>query len=110
MRKARPTTIKESNVSAPIDAITIDHARRFARDGFFVLDGVLPEGDLQTLRGECRRLIDERDREMDRLGVNRLDLDHRGSRYFVHAYERSPEVRRFLFSDLMAQIARSVLG
>ena len=90
--------------------ITPEHARRFASDGFFVLERVVPPRDLELLRGECRRLVDERDREMDRLGVDRLDLDHRGRRYFVHAYDTSPAVRRFLFSDLMAQVARTALG
>ncbi len=47
---------------------------------------------------------------MDRLGVDTLNLDHRGRRYFVHAYEKSDGVRRFLFSDLMAQIASATLG
>ena len=47
---------------------------------------------------------------MDRLGVDMLDLDHRGRRYFVHAYDTSPTVRRFLYSDLMAQVARAALG
>jgi ectoine hydroxylase-related dioxygenase (phytanoyl-CoA dioxygenase family) len=90
--------------------ITTDHARRFADDGFFILDGVVPASDLELLRGECGRLVAERDREMDRHGVDTLDLDHRGRRYFVHAYDSSPEVRRFLFSDLMAEIARTALG
>jgi ectoine hydroxylase-related dioxygenase (phytanoyl-CoA dioxygenase family) len=90
--------------------ITTEHARRFANDGFFVLDGVLPASDLQILRGECRRLVDERDREMDRQGVDKLDLDHRGRRYFVHAYGKSPRMQRFLFSDLMTRIARTALG
>ena len=69
-----------------------------------------PPSDLEVLRRECGRLVDERDREMDRHGVDTLDLDHRGRRYFVHAYDRSPEVRRFLFSDLMAEVARTALG
>ena len=47
---------------------------------------------------------------MDRLGVDTLDLDHRGRRYFVHAYDTSPTVRQFLFSDLMAEVARAALG
>jgi ectoine hydroxylase-related dioxygenase (phytanoyl-CoA dioxygenase family) len=97
-------------MSAAPAQITTEHARRFADDGFFVLDGVLPASDLQLLRGECGRLVDERDREMDRHGVDKLDLDHRGRRYFVHAYDKSPRVRRFLFSELMAQIARTALG
>ena len=70
----------------------------------------MPPGDLDTLRGECQRFIDERDREMDRLGVDQLDLDRRGSRYFVHAYGKSPAVERFLSSDLMVQIAQAALG
>jgi ectoine hydroxylase-related dioxygenase (phytanoyl-CoA dioxygenase family) len=90
--------------------ITPDHGRQFQEEGFFVLEGTVPPGDLATLRGECRRFIDERDREMDRLGVDTLDLDHRGSRYFVHGYGKSPALERFLSSDLMVQIAQAALG
>src|SRR5688500_10483544 len=86
------------------------HARRFADDGFFILDEVVPAGRLGMLRRECDRLVDDRDREMDRLGVDVLDLDHRGRRYFIHAYDRCPEIRRFLSSDLMTQVARTALG
>jgi ectoine hydroxylase-related dioxygenase (phytanoyl-CoA dioxygenase family) len=96
-------------VAAQATQIT-EHARRFADDGYFILDGVVSTSDLDVLRRECGRLVDERDREMDRRGVDTLDLDHRGRRYFVHAYDASPEVRRFLFSDLMAQVARTALG
>src|SRR5688500_17890030 len=75
-------------------AITSEHARQFREDGFFVLKRTVPPADLDTLRGECQRFIDERDQEMDRLGVDNLDLDWRGSRYFVHAYGKSPAVER----------------
>jgi ectoine hydroxylase-related dioxygenase (phytanoyl-CoA dioxygenase family) len=94
----------------PIPAVTPAHVDRFRDEGFFVLERVLSADQLEALRGECQRFIDERDREMDRLGVDTLDLDHRGRRYFVHAYDKSPTVRRFLFSELMAQIARNALG
>ena len=87
-----------------------DHARRFEVEGFFVLDRVLPAEDLELLRAECGRLVDDRDREMDRLGVDTIDLDHRGRRYFVHAYEKSEPVRRFLRSEPMLEIARAALG
>jgi ectoine hydroxylase-related dioxygenase (phytanoyl-CoA dioxygenase family) len=97
-------------MAATAAQITTEHARRFADDGFFILDGIVPTRDLELLRRECGRLVAERDRDMDRHGVDNLDLDHRGRRYFVHAYGTSPEVRRFLFSDLMAQIARTALG
>jgi ectoine hydroxylase-related dioxygenase (phytanoyl-CoA dioxygenase family) len=95
-------------VSAP--PITSEHARQFREEGYFVLRGIVPPDDLDALRGECQRFVDERDREMDRLGVDQLDLDHRGSRYFVHAYGKSPAVERFLSSNLMARIARAALG
>jgi ectoine hydroxylase-related dioxygenase (phytanoyl-CoA dioxygenase family) len=90
--------------------ITGEHARQFHDEGFFILERVVPRNDLEALRGECQRFIDDRDREMDQLGVDKLDLDHRGRRYFVHAYGKSPAVRRFLFSELMAHIARTTLG
>jgi ectoine hydroxylase-related dioxygenase (phytanoyl-CoA dioxygenase family) len=97
-------------MAADTALINSEHARRFADDGFFVIEGAVPRADLELLRRECDRLVDERDREMDRHGVDKLDLDHRGRRYFIHAYGSSPGVRRFLFSDLMAQIARIALG
>jgi ectoine hydroxylase-related dioxygenase (phytanoyl-CoA dioxygenase family) len=90
--------------------ITPEHERQFREEGFFVLKDAVPPGDLDTLRGECQRFIDERDREMDRLGVDKLDLDHRGSRYFVHAFGKSPMVERFLSSELMVQVAQAALG
>jgi ectoine hydroxylase-related dioxygenase (phytanoyl-CoA dioxygenase family) len=90
--------------------ITSEHARQFREEGAFVLESVLPSSDLDALRAECRRFLDERDREMDRLGVDRLDLDHRGRRYFVHAYPRSSVVGGFLFGDRMAEMARAALG
>jgi len=90
--------------------VTAQHLRRFQEDGFFVLEDVVPAQDLQALRAECQRFIDARDAEMDRLGVDVLDLDHRGRRYFVHAYEKSEAVTRFLVSDLMVTIASAILG
>jgi ectoine hydroxylase-related dioxygenase (phytanoyl-CoA dioxygenase family) len=95
-------------VSAP--QITTEHVRRFRDEGFFVLESVLPHTELELLRSGCQRFIDERDREMDRLGVDKLDLDHRGSRYFVHAYGKSPDIERFLRSAFMVEIARAALG
>ena len=90
--------------------ITSEDVRQFRKEGFFVLTRAMAPADLETLRGECQRFIDERDQEMDRLGVDKLDLDRRGSRYFVHAYGKSPAVERFLSSDLMVQIAQAALG
>jgi ectoine hydroxylase-related dioxygenase (phytanoyl-CoA dioxygenase family) len=95
-------------VSAP--PISSEHVRHFRDEGYFVLERALPRSDLEGLRNECQRFVDERDAEMDRLGVDVLDLDHRGRRYFVHGYHRSAVLRRFLSSELMVQIARAALG
>src|SRR5215213_2899620 len=97
-------------MAVSIPRFTPEDVAQFRDEGFFVLESVLSGSELEALRSECRRFIDERDREMDRLGVDRLDLDHRGSRYFVHAYGKSAAIQRFLFSDLMADIARAALG
>ena len=97
-------------MAVPVPHITSTHARRFRDEGFFLVEGALPPNDLEILRGECQRFVDERDREMTHLGVDTLDLCHRGRRYFVHAYGKSPAVERFLFSDLMAQSAQAALG
>jgi len=95
-------------LSAPV--VTPAQARSFHDEGWFVIESALAPVQLETLRRECRRLVTERDAEMTRLGVDSLDLCHRGRRYFLHAYPISPAVRQFLRSDLMVGIARAVLG
>ncbi len=97
-------------LAALASQITPEQTRRFRDDGYFVLEKIVPASMLAILRNECQRFIDERDREMDRLGVDSIDLDHRSRRYFVHAYGKSRAVERFLFSDLMAQVALATLG
>jgi ectoine hydroxylase-related dioxygenase (phytanoyl-CoA dioxygenase family) len=97
-------------VTVAVPHIEPEHVAQFRDEGFFVVESVLPPSELEALRYECGRLVAERDREMDRLGVDRIDLDHRGSRYFIHAYGKSTAVERFLFSGLMARIARAALG
>jgi ectoine hydroxylase-related dioxygenase (phytanoyl-CoA dioxygenase family) len=98
-------------MAVSVPRITMAKARRHFRDeGYFVVEDAVPPADLETLRGECQRFVDERDHEMTRLGVDTLDLCHRGRRYFVHAYDKSPAVKGFLFSDLMAHTARAALG
>jgi ectoine hydroxylase-related dioxygenase (phytanoyl-CoA dioxygenase family) len=90
--------------------VTPAHARLFHSEGWFVIESALDASELETLRNECQRLVDERDVEMTRLGVDTLDLCHRGRRYFLHAYTTSPAVRRFLFCELMTDVARAALG
>jgi ectoine hydroxylase-related dioxygenase (phytanoyl-CoA dioxygenase family) len=87
-----------------------EQERRFREEGYFVLERVIPDEHLEALRSECQRFIEERDAEMDRLGVEKLNLDHKGKRYFVHAFGGSEKVREFLFSELLAEMVRAALG
>jgi ectoine hydroxylase-related dioxygenase (phytanoyl-CoA dioxygenase family) len=97
-------------VAAAAPLVSPEQIRQFRDKGYFVLESVVPPADRETLRNECQRFIDERDSEMDRLGVDTIDLDHRGQRYFVDAWGKSPAVERFLRSELMLEIARATLG
>jgi ectoine hydroxylase-related dioxygenase (phytanoyl-CoA dioxygenase family) len=97
-------------MAVSVPRVTAAHARRFRDEGYFVVQGALPQIELEALRGECQRLVDERNEEMTRLGVDTLDLCHRDRRYFVHAYGKRSAVERFLFSDLMARTAQAALG
>jgi ectoine hydroxylase-related dioxygenase (phytanoyl-CoA dioxygenase family) len=85
-------------------------ARRFHDEGSFVVEDALATEDLDCLRRECQRLVEEREAEMDRLGLDVLDLDHRGRRYFLHGYDTSAVLRRFLTSEAMVRIAQAALG
>jgi ectoine hydroxylase-related dioxygenase (phytanoyl-CoA dioxygenase family) len=86
------------------------HGRRFREEGFFVVERALSADALALLQRECERLVEEREAEMDRLGLDVLDLDHRGRRYFLHGYDTSAALRRFLTSDFMVELARTALG
>ncbi|MGZ5410248.1 MAG: hypothetical protein ACXWDJ_09675, partial [Aeromicrobium sp.] len=83
------------------------HDRRFREEGSFVIERALTADDLASLRRECQRLVEERNADMDRLGLDVIGLDHRGRRYFLHGYDTSAALRRFLTSDFMVQIART---
>jgi len=93
--------------------VTVTDAQRaqFAAEGYVLLESVLREEQLEALRRECARLIAAKDAEMDALGVDTLKLNHRGSRYFMSGFSAESDVlRRFLLSDVMADVCRATLG
>lgn len=84
---------------------------QYVEDGFFVLPAAISAHDLASLREECQRFIDDKDREMDAAGTDVLGLDQRGRRYFVNdCAPRSDRLKAFVFGDLMADICRATLG
>lgn len=85
--------------------------QQYCDEGFFILDKVLPDRNLEILRSECGDLIRAQEQEMDRQKTDVLNLSRRNSRYFVFlAYKDRPRLGDFIFSDLMAEICRATIG
>ena len=84
---------------------------QFKTDGYFVLESVIPDQFLNLLRGQCQSFIDQIDVEMDQQGTDVMGINHRNKRYFVaNCFRKQPELRQFLFSNMMAEICRATLG
>lgn len=91
--------------------VTQTHIDRYQKDGFFVLERVIPQRHLDMLRAECARYVAMIDAQMDCEGVDVLGINRRNSRYFVsNRYKESAYIAAFIFSDVMADICRATLG
>ncbi|HKB85839.1 MAG TPA: phytanoyl-CoA dioxygenase family protein [Ignavibacteriaceae bacterium] len=91
--------------------ITEEQKKKYREDGFFILENVIPEQQLVTVRKKCVELIEQQNSEMDSLGTDILNLSRKNSRYFVFlAFKDHPELGKFIFSDLMAEICRATIG
>lgn len=98
-------TVNDSGV------ITTEMREQYQREGYFIVERALSPEQLELLRGVAQYSVDKADAAMDAAGVDRLGLNSRGKRYFSHLiYQDKPQLRSFLFSDLMAQICRATLG
>jgi ectoine hydroxylase-related dioxygenase (phytanoyl-CoA dioxygenase family) len=84
---------------------------QFAAEGYAVFDRVVSSDMLEILREQCSVFIAREDARMDELGVDTIGITHRGRRYFANRCQRTqPALRRFLFSELMADVCRATLG
>ncbi len=93
------------------DLVTPEHLAQFRDEGYFVLERVLTDEQLELLRGGAQYSIDKLDAAMDAAGIDRSASTHRGKRYFSSMiYQDRPELRQFLFSDTMAEICQATLG
>lgn len=91
--------------------ITDEQKKKYQEDGFFILDKVIPDRNLEILRSECSELIRLQDEEMNSRNTDMLNLSRKNSRYFVFlAYKDRPELGEFIFSSLMAEICRATIG
>jgi len=95
-------------------ALGTDLARyreQFREEGYFVLERVIPDEVVQMLREECAYFVGYMDGKMDALGRATIDINHRGSRYFISKlYRASPRLPGFLFGALMAAVVAAALG
>lgn len=99
-----PPTTTESLVT---DAML----HQFHDEGYFVLDQVLDDDELDLLRSGAEYAIKQADTEMDAAGVDRLGINARNKRYFsTMVYRNRPELRAFAFGPTMADICARVLG
>jgi ectoine hydroxylase-related dioxygenase (phytanoyl-CoA dioxygenase family) len=91
--------------------ITAQMREQYQQEGYFILERVVSDEHLELLRGAAQYSVDKLDAAMDASGVDRIGINARGKRYFSSMiYQDRPELRKFLFSELMAEICRATLG
>ncbi len=88
-----------------------EQVEQYHRDGYFILESVIPEPALAALRDECLRYVEDYDRDMEAKGIETQGITHYKKRYFIgNRSKSSPIMTEFLFSELMAEICRATLG
>ena len=105
-----------STVLAPYASpVTAEHRRQFEERGFCVLERIIPEAHLEMMRSACGQLIAQIDAKANQEGRPRT------TKYFFSVWDEAEganpvkdearaQIRQFVFSDLMAQVTRSLLG
>ena len=98
-------------MSSTISVVTDEKRHQFRQEGYFLLPSVLAESDVELLRSGADYSIAKADAEMDALGVDTLNINTRGRRYFSNKVaQEKRELRGFLFGELMADICRAAIG
>ncbi len=91
--------------------ITEDKISEFHEEGYFVLERIISERDLEGLRIECQNSLELQMASMESVGAKTLGLSHREKRYSLPCrHEESPFLEEFLLGDLMMEIVGSVVG
>jgi len=93
------------------ELVTPSMREQYQNEGYFVLERVLTDEQLELLRGGAQFAMDRADAEMDVAGVDRLGINARGKRYFAAmTYRDQADLRQFLFGETMSAICRATLG
>lgn len=84
---------------------------QFVRDGFFVIESVMPAEHLEIVRNAAATCIEAIHDRMTREGRDVWGINVRDSRYFIGNQAKDlPGFGRVLYSDYMAEICRVTLG
>ena len=95
----------------PAVDITQEQKDLYREEGYMILENAMSDAQLGLLRGQCQAAIDRVDRQMDEEGTDVIGINHRGKRYFAaNCFKEQPELRSFIFGELMADICRATLG
>ena len=91
--------------------ISKSQIEQFQEEGYFILESVIPEITLNRLRETCDMLVEEMDAQLDNEETVTRNITHRQKRYFIsNQHKTTPQLRKYIFSDLMAEICRATLG
>ncbi len=101
--------MKNAQALSPPSIVNAAAKAQFLKEGFFVLERVVPDNHLQMMREECARFVAEFDAAFDANGGKRDGINAKG-RYFIAKRYRDSRLGEFIFSDLMADICRATLG
>lgn len=98
-------------VASPRSVVSAENRDLFRREGYMILERVIPDDLLEMLRAECSYFLGYCDGQMDLRGVKSQGLNHRGKRYFIsNSYRLSQHLHKFIYSPLMADITTAALG
>ncbi len=91
--------------------ITPEQVEQYHREGWFILESVIPPDVLDALRAECMRLVEQFESEMLTRGETSHNISHYKKRYFIsNRSASSPIMTDFLYSDLMTELCCALLG
>jgi ectoine hydroxylase-related dioxygenase (phytanoyl-CoA dioxygenase family) len=99
-------------VATAAQYVTDAQRRAFREDGFFILPGVMSKEDLAMVRRECDAAVAEVDAQSTGKPGNKPggSLSANGKYFITQRSRKVPELERFIFRDLMADICRATIG